>query len=74
MRNVVHHASRQPEAAENHAHGSHYNPQNDGVDDGGDHPDPESSVANSHHRRYSRLIANRWGSVGRSWVGRRRVS
>src|SRR6266404_929964 len=63
MRNTTHHPCH-PEATEDHANGSHYNPQNDGVDNGRNHPNPKSSVASTSHRHNCR-IRRRYGRVGR---------
>src|SRR5208337_800843 len=60
MGNATHHSSCQPEATENHAHGSHHNPQDDGVNDGRNYSNPKPTVASSHHRR-NRSIRSCWG-------------
>ena len=45
MGNPTHHRARQPDTAENHTDRGDHNAQDDGIDDGGNHADPEASIA-----------------------------
>src|SRR3984885_15758823 len=67
--NMTHHRPCQPDSAKNHADRGDHDAQDDGVDDGCDHTDPEASVADSSDRS-NNWIRNQGSGISGDEVGR----
>jgi len=55
VRNAGIDPSRQPESAENYSDGSDHDPQDDGIDDRSNYPNPEPAIADAGNWRNDRV-------------------